>query len=55
MEKHLAMFEFLLQFDAIDVNAKSTAGNVPLHYLVRHNFTEVEGKEISWNFLLILE
>ena len=40
------MIEYLLQFDRIDVNAQAISGNIPLHYLVRHPYTDEKGRKI---------
>ena len=42
MEKKLTVVDFLLQLENIDVNAKTTSKNIPLHYLVRNVY---EGSE----------
>jgi hypothetical protein len=58
MERKLNVVEFLIQLESVEINAKTTSKNIPLHYLVRHSFDDSSDKEqflrfteISWKIL----
>ena len=42
MEKHLEVLDLLIQQETVDVTAKASNKNIPLHYLVRHQYNDQE-------------